>query len=137
MAQPNALNPVFETVYSTAQSITADDSASSLNTIQAGKDKVVVAGVTNDANDFIVLPSLASVPDGHTIKVLNNAGSNFELRTPATSGEKINTVDSDGTQEYLCVDAEVVVLTKVSGTDGWSAYDIPALGGVGTATVPD
>ena len=121
----------------TPQELTADDSESSLNRIEAGRVAVAVTGVTNDANDFVVLPSLASVPVGHQIRLACNAGSNFELRTPATSGEKINTVDSDGSQEYLCVDAELVVLTKVSDTDGWSAFDIPALGGVGTATVPD
>ena len=61
--------------------------------------------------------------------------NNASLKT--SSGEKINTVDSDGTAEYLCVDAEVVVVTKVSDTDGWTAVDLPALGGVGAATVPD
>jgi len=30
-----------------------------------------------------------------------------------------------------------VVLRKVSDTDGWTAVDLPALGGVGTATIPD
>lgn len=137
MAQPNGLNPTFDTVESRAQTVTADATASTTNTIRAGKTQVEVSGVTTDANDFVVLPSLADVEIGHEIRIACNAGSNFELRTPATSGEKINTVDSDGTAEYLCVDTEVVVLTKVSDTDGWSAFDIPALGGVGTATVPD
>lgn len=137
MALSNSLNPSFVGINLVPQELTADDSASTLNTIEAGRVAVVVTGVTNDANDFIVLPSLADVSVGHQIRIACNAGSNFELRTPATSGEKINTVDSDGTQEYLCVDAEVVVLTKVSDTDGWTAVDLPALGGVGTATVPD
>ncbi len=137
MAQSNTLNPTYDAIHIMAQAVTpAADSGASSN-IQAGKTSVAVGAVTNDANDWIVLPSLADVQVGHTIKIACNAGGNFELRTPATSGEKINTVDSDGTQEYLCVDAEVVVVTKVSDTDGWSAYDIPALGGVGTATIPD
>lgn len=137
MALANKINPNFDAVNMVAQELTADDSASVLNTIEAGRHAVAVTGVTNDANDFVVLPSLASVQIGHQIRIACNAGSNFELRTPATSNQKINTVDSDGTQEYLCVDAEVVVLTKVSDADGWAAFDIPALGGVGTATVPD
>lgn len=137
MAQPNALNPVFETVYSTAQSITADDSASSLNTIQAGKDKVVVAGVTNDANDFIVLPSLASVPNGHEITILCSAGANFEMRTPAASAEEINSEDCDGTKEYLCTDTEVLKVVKINNTIGWMAHGYSAIGAVVTAVVPD
>lgn len=120
-----------------AQSVTPNNDSGTASTIEDGAVHVDVGAVTNDANDWIVLPSLANVPVGHQIIIACNAGTNFELRTPASSGEKINTVDSDGTQEYLCVDTEVVVVTKVSDTDGWSAYDIPALGGVGTATVPD
>lgn len=117
--------------------ITADDAAGSGNSIPPSVVAVEVTGVTNDANDFIVLPSLSDVMVGHQIRIACNAGSNFEMRTPATSGEKINTVDSDGSAEYLCVDAEVIVITKVSDTDGWTAVDLPALGGVGAATVPD
>lgn len=137
MALSNGINPSLQGLEMRAKVLTADSSASSSNSIAPGVVSVEVSGVTTDANDFIVLPALADVPVGHQVRIACNAGSNFELRTPATSGEKINTVDSDGTAEYLCVDAEVVVLTKVSTTDGWSAFDIPALGGVGTATVPD
>lgn len=135
MATPNGLNPAFDTVTVKTQEVTPD--AVSGGVIRAGIEHVDVQAVTNDANDWIVLPSLADVRVGHTIRIACNAGGNFEMRTPATSGEKINTVDCDGTQEYLCVDAEVVMITKVSDTDGWTAVDLPALGGVGTATVPD
>lgn len=122
---------------STAQSVTPDDSEGTGNTILAGIINVDVGAVTNDANDFIVLPSLADVPVGHTIKIACNAGTNFELRTPASSGEKINTVDCDGTQEYLCTDTEMVTCTKVSDTDGWVATGQTALGAIATAVVPD
>jgi hypothetical protein len=121
----------------TAVTVTPNSGAEAASLIPAGATKVDVAAVTNDADDFIVLPSVALVPVGHQIIIACNAGGNFELRTPASSAEEINGVDCDGTQEYLCVDTEVVVVTKVSDTDDWVAYDIPALGGVGTATVPD
>ena len=137
MALSNSLNPSFVGLNCVAQEVTpAADSGASSN-INAGTVAVDVKAVTNDANDWIVLPSLADVQVGHQIKIACNAGTNFEMRTPATSGEKINTVDSDGTAEYLCVDAETIIVTKVSDTDGWAAIDIPALGGVGTATIPD
>lgn len=137
MAQANGLNPSFEAITITEQSVTPDDAQGSGNSIQAGKTAVDVGAVTNDANDFIVLPSLADVPVGHTIRIACNAGGNFELRTPASSGEKINTVDCDGTAEYLCTDTQTVTITKVSATDGWVATGLTALGAVATAVVPD
>lgn len=137
MAQPNGLNPSFDAIKITAQAVTPDSAQGAGNSIQAGKTSVDVGAVTTDANDFIVLPSLADVPVGHTIKISCNAGTNFELRTPASSNEKINTQDCDGTKEYLCTDTEVVTVTKVSDTDGWVATGQTALGAIATAVVPD
>lgn len=108
-----------------------------LNTVQPGVTQVEVTTVTNDANDWITLPSLASVPNGHTITILCNAGGNFEMRTPASSNEKINNIDSDGTQEYLCTDTQVVEVTKMSNTAGWMAHGFSRLGAVVTAVIPD
>lgn len=136
MAQPNGLNPSFDAIHIKAQSITADDSESSLNKIEAGRIGVTVAGVTNDANDFVVLPPLSSVEVGHTIKIYAGAGSNFELRTPASSNEEINEVDSDGTQEYLVTDTDTVIVWKINSTN-WVAQSITDLGAVRTAVVPD
>lgn len=136
MAVSNGLNPSFDAINLVTQEITADDSESSLNTIRAGKTAVTVDGVTNDANDFIVLPSLADVSVGHTITIYAGAGSNFELRTPASSNEKINDVDSDGTQEYLVTDTHTVRVWKISST-AWVAQSITKLGAVATAVIPD
>jgi len=120
-----------------AESVTpaADNGAGSL--ITAGTVAVDVQAVTNDANDWIVLPAVADVPVGHTIRIACNAGGNFELRTPDASGEKINNVDSDGTQEYLCTDTDIVEVTKISDTDGWQAVSRPIAGGVRAAVTPD
>lgn len=136
MANPNGLNPTYDAIHITAQTITADDSESALNSIQAGKTAVTVDGVTNDANDFIVLPPIADVQVGHTITIYAGAGSNFELRTPATSGTEINEVDSDGTQEYLVTDTDTVRVWKINSTN-WVAQSITDLGAVRTAVVPD
>jgi hypothetical protein len=106
--------------------------------INAGYTAVDVGAVTNDANDWITLPSLASVPVGHTITIACNAGTNFELRTPASSSEKINNVIADGAQELLMTDTQTVIVTKVSDTDGWTAYSRALAGGViATAVTPD
>jgi len=120
-----------------AESVTPNNDAGTASTITAGRTAVDVQAVTNDANDFIVLPALADVPVGHTITIGCNAGTNFELRTPASSGEKINNVDADGTQEYLCTDTDVVVCRKISNTDGWTAQSFQISGAVRTAVTPD
>ena len=116
-------------------SATAADTRS--RTIGRSVSQVNVSGVTTNANDWITLPSLNTVPDGHVIRVLCNAGANFEMRTPASSGEKINAVDSDGTQEYLCTDEENIVITKISNSIGWEAHAYSKLGADVGEVVPD
>ena len=133
----NRYSPAQEGVEYIPLRITADDAQSSLNSIPRLTKSVVVGGVTNDADDFVVLPNLAQCPDGHEITILCSAGSNFELRTPASSNEKINGQDSDGTKEYLCTDTEVVKVVKISNTVGWMAHGYSAIGAVVTAVVPD
>ena len=99
--------------------------------------QVSVAAVTNDADDWITLPSLNTVPVGHTIRILCNAGGNFELRPPASSAEEINSEDCDGTKEYLCTDTQVITIIKINNTIGWDAYAHSAIGAAVTAVVPD
>ena len=117
--------------------LTADDAQSSLNTVPRLATVVDVTGVTNDANDFIVLPNLAQVPNGHKITVLCNAGANFEIRTPAASGEEINSEDCDGTKEYLATNTQIHTFTKINNTIGWMGEGRTAIGAYATAVVPD
>ena len=119
-----------------AQAITPDDAEGAGNMITAGTINVDVGAVTNDANDFFVLPPIADVPVGHTIHIAINAGTNCEMRTPASSNTKINDVDADGSQEYLCTDTHLIVVTKRTST-GWAAVSYTKLGAVVTAVVPD
>ncbi len=98
---------------------------------------MTVTGVATNANDWIVLPSLSSVPDGHMIRIACVAGSNFELRTPAGSAEEINSEDCDGTKEYLCTNTDLVVIYKMNNTQGWLGMSLTSLGAVRTAVVPD
>lgn len=99
--------------------------------------EVDVRTVTNDANDWITLPSLNTVPNGHRITILCNAGGNFELRTPASSTEEINSENCDGTKEYLCTDTQLIWVTKVNNTIGWEAHAYSQIGAAVTAVVPD
>ena len=93
--------------------------------------------MTNDSDDWIVLPAIAGVPIGHTITVACNAGGGFEARTPAASSTKINNVIADGTQELLMTDTTVVVFRKISDGDGWQAVEYPIAGGVSAAVTPN
>jgi hypothetical protein len=106
-------------------------------TIGRSVKQVSVLAVTNDANDFITLPSLVSVPEGHQITILCNAGGNFELRTPAGSAEEINSEDSDGTNEYICNNTRRVIVTKISNTIGWEAHEYTAVGVATNGQTPD
>lgn len=133
----NGIAPAFQGVEYVPVRISADDSQSSVNSIPRLSKSVVVGAVVNDANDFIVLPSLADCPDGHEITILCSAGANFEMRTPATSDEEINSEDCDGTKEYLCTDTQVVKVVKINNTIGWMAHGYTAIGAVATAVVPD
>jgi hypothetical protein len=117
--------------------ITANNNGASGSTVDAFVATARVTGVQNDADDWITLPSVDDLQDGHSITVVCNAGSNFEIRTPASSGEKINGVDCDGTNEYLATDTDIIKLTKVSDDQGWIAQSFDALGQLRTAIVPD
>lgn len=137
MALPNSSHPTFDGAGFKAVALLADDSQSNTNSIPPLTRSVDVQGVVNDANDFIVLPPLNSCPNGHEITIVGNAGANFELRTPASSAEEINSEDCDGTKEYLCTDTQVVKVVKINNTIGWMAHGYSAIGAVVTAVVPD
>lgn len=137
MAQPNGDNPKLKGLTFEVQVVKPAAANTLLNSIQPSVRSVEVTTVTNDANDWIVLPSLASVPNGHEITILCSAGGNFEMRTPTSSNEKINGQDGDGTKEYLCTDTEVVKVVKINNTIGWMAHGYSAIGAVVTAVVPD
>lgn len=136
MALPQGNNPTVDGVWFRPAVLTAGTTAGG-NTIPANCKSVDVTGVTTNANDYIILPALSTVPNGHQLVILCNASSNFELRTPASSNEKINNVDSDGTNEYLCTDTDVIFVTKINDTAGWMAYEYTKLGAVVTAVIPD
>lgn len=120
------------------QTVIADDSeVAGLNVILPGMAGVYVDGVTNNADDFVVLPALASVPNGFTITMVGQAASNFEVRTPAGSNEEINSEDCDLTKEYLFTNTQIHKFIKIDNTIGWMAHGFTAIGAVVTAVVPD
>lgn len=137
MSISNGQAPALDGVVFIPQVVKPAAVNTALNSIKPGQKVVEVTTVTNDANDWIVLPPLASVPNGHMITILCSAGGNFEMRTPTSSNEEINSEDCDGTKEYLCTDTEIVHVTKINNTIGWEAHAFTAIGAKATAVVPD
>jgi len=120
-----------------AQTIIAAADSGVGSTIQPGVSMVYVDAYTTDANDWIVLPALSSVPNGFTITIVGQAQGNFEMRTPAASAEEINSEDCDGTKEYLFTNTQIVKVIKIDNTIGWMAHGFSAIGAVVAAVVPD
>ena len=131
------VDAIAEGAPATAQTVAPAAADGTGNTILPTSKCVAVAANTTDVNDWIVLPLLSTVPVGHTVTVVSNAAGH-EVRTPASSNEKINNQDSDGTKEYaIASGSQVHRFTKISDSIGWVGYGVTALGAVVTAVVPD
>lgn len=114
---------------------TATDTAS-VNVILPGVTAVRLGANVTDANDYVVLPALASVPTGHCVVIVAGAVG-CEVRTPAASAEEINSEDCDGTKEYILAATQIHRFIKIDNTIGWVGYGHTAIGAVVTAVVPD
>lgn len=137
MATPNGLNPHFYGLTLESITLTPDDSQESINSIPPSVRSVTVGANVNGVNDFIVLPALADVPNGHEITVISNAAGH-EVRTPADSDEEINSENSDGTKEYaIAAGGQIHIFRKINNTIGWMGQGFTAIGAVVTAVVPD
>ena len=136
MALSQGKRPLFEAVQVKAFSLTPDDSESALNIIEAGVTSVRLGANVTGVTDFVTLPSLASVEDGHVVTIIAGA-ANCEVRTPAGSDEEINSENSDGTKEYLLTATQIHRFTKIDNTIGWMGQGFTAIGAVATAVVPD
>ena len=136
MAMTNGTNPQVKGITFEAVTISPAATQTLANTIAPGVKSVRLAANTTDVNDFTVLPSLASVPDGHVITVIAGAADS-ELRTPASSNEKINNQDSDGTKEALLTATNVYQVIKNDNTIGWTLVGFTAIGAFQTAVIPD
>lgn len=112
--------------------------ATAISHIPSTAQNVIVGANTVGVNDIIVLPSLATVKNGNTIKIVGNAAG-FEIRTPVSSNEKINNVDSDGGAAEYTVPAgsQIHYFTKISDTVGWEAHGFTAIGAAVGAITPD
>jgi len=94
MAVANGLNPTFDGLQLKSVTLTPTAAQGGVNSIPAGAQSVRLGANVNGVTDFVVLPSLADVQDGHCVTII--AGSaNCEVRTPSASAEEINSEDCD------------------------------------------
>ena len=76
------------------------------------------------ATKAVTLPAITAATIGQTIDLY--VGDNgYELLTPAKSGNTINTVDSDGTNQLDVAANTLLRCIQVSAT-GWVAYQVAA-----------
>jgi hypothetical protein len=136
MSISNGLNPHLYGLTLESVTLTPAAAASVVNSIPASVRVVRLGANVNDVNDFTVLPALSSVPNGHQITIIAGA-ANSEVRTPASSGEKINAEDCDGTKEYLLTATQIHTFTKIDSTIGWMGEGRTAIGAYATAVIPD
>ena len=128
--------PVFKGITIKPTYVLPDSASEAASIIPSGASTVIVGANENGVNDFIVLPALATVPDGHCITIITNAAGH-EIRTPSGSNEEINSEDSDSTKEYtVAAVAQVHYFTKITTTIGWEAHGYTAIGAVVVAIVP-
>lgn len=117
--------------------LTPDDAeGAGVNVIEPHIEVVRLGANVNGVNDFVVLPALADVPNGHKVTIIAGA-ADCEVRTPATSAEEINSEDCDGTKEYLLTATQIHEFIKIDSTIGWMGHGYSAIGAVVTAVVPD
>lgn len=128
--------PTLKGVHLESQTISPDDSQEVANSIRPGVKSVRLAANVNGANDFVVLPPLASVPEGHEITIIAGAVG-CEVRTPASSTEEINSENCDGTKEYILAATQIHKFVKIDNTIGWMGYGYTAIGAAAAAIVPD
>lgn len=136
MAVSKGKNPNFDTLTLEPVYLTPTATQGTVNSIPPEVKVVRLGANVTDVNDFTVLPSLASVPDGHIITIIAGA-ANSELRTPAASAEEINSEDCDGTKEALLTATNIYTVTKIDNTIGWMLEGRTAIGAFQTAIIPD
>lgn len=136
MAVSKGRNPDFDTLTVNSVTLLPNSAQGTGNSIAPGVVSVRLGANVNGVNDFTVLPSLSSVPEGHKITIIAGA-ANSELRTPSGSAEEINSEDCDGTKEALLTATNIYTVTKIDNTIGWMLEGRTAIGAYETAIVPD
>lgn len=141
---------IFDTVTSTSVTILreADDDAAGqgVRAVTATADGLTTGLIlatdsfveisSADANHIATLPEASAATRGQEKLIYVAGATNCELRTPASSNQTINNVDSDGTQEALLTAGRLYRATQHLA-NGWLLEGLTNLGAVATAVIPD
>lgn len=107
---------------SSVASVTATADGLTTGLIPAG---TTFATVTSDgATKLVTLPAITAAGIGQTLDLYVGA-SGYELVTPASSNNTINTVDSDGSAQLDVAANTLLRCVQVSAT-GWMCYQVAA-----------
>jgi len=115
--------PLLKYLEKEAVTATADGLTTGLiDTLTTGRKFVTVtsAGATN----AVTLPAISAETIGQEIDIFVGANG-YELITPASSNNTINTVDADGTNQLDVAANTLLRCIQVSAT-GWVAFQIAA-----------
>ena len=110
--------------------VTATANGLTTGLISSGTSMVIVT--CDDANKIVTLPAAVV---GHVIRLYVGANG-CEVRTPASSNNTINNVDSDGTNEAAIPATTLCTFTCIAA-NAWILEAVDELGAVITAIVPD
>lgn len=83
-----------------------------------------VSATSAAATNALTLPAISASTVGQTIDIYVGANG-YELLTPSTSNNTINTVDSDGTNQLDVAANSLLRCVQVSST-GWMCYQVDA-----------
>lgn len=114
--------PVWMSTSVLYKAITATSDGTGAGAIPVG---TTFAAVTSSgATQQVALPAISASTIGQTVDI--HVGSNgYELITPASSNNTINTVDADGTNQLDVAANTLLRCVQVSAT-GWVAYQVAA-----------
>jgi phage tail sheath gpL-like len=115
-----ALAKVMET-----QAVTATDDGLTTGAITAlVTGRKFVSVTSTGATKAVTLPAAATASIGQEVDIQVGANG-YELLTPASSNNTINTVDSDGTNQLDVAANTLLRCVQITAT-GWACYQIAA-----------
>jgi len=101
--------------------------ANAVFTAQIAQDAVfskVVTVTSGGATEYLVLPKAVAELIGRIIYIVNGA-TGYELVTPDASGDTINAVDGDGTNQLDCAASTLQMCIQTTAT-GWRVVSVAA-----------
>lgn len=118
----NSVSEVTHAESSSVASVTATDDGTTTGAITSGTTFATIT--SSAATKQVALPAITSAGIGQQIDLYVGANG-YELITPASSNNTINTVDADGTNQLDVAANTLLRCVQVSAT-GWMCYQVAA-----------